>query len=112
MDTEKKCKNCIFWVKFERAIPGTIPTLRFRENDKGEEVYYYDPPAMETVGECHGGPPSIDPNDYRNIEWPVTKPDDWCGAFKNHEGVLTCKAVEKLKKGQMVKVVKEEQNEK
>ena len=37
----------------------------------------------EPVGECHGGPPSAAPEGTGQVTlWPITEPDDECGAFR------------------------------
>ena len=60
----RACRNCQWW-----------------RQDAGSEF---------APGECRGGPPRrmappFDRQQSPNAEWPMTQPNDWCGAFRMAE---------------------------
>jgi hypothetical protein len=53
----RACRNCQWWIE------STVPD-----------------PVLEGLRSCKGGPPTAS---YEMLRlWPVTGPDDWCGAFR------------------------------
>lgn len=68
----RNCENCDFWEKL---------------NDNGGTCKRYPPKAtpqaVQVAGRVVTGQRPSPVNFLDIISWPKTKPEDWCGEFKN-----------------------------
>ncbi len=70
-----KCKDCKWWLRQDKNASG-----------KAKDLYEYTCSASPPfdAGFCIRFPPSCNGINKR-AGWVVTRPDDCCGEFKNHD---------------------------